>query len=415
MRHLRLALVVLAAASLLRAQDEQRQKPPTEIPDFSNLDDFTYVPKSILSTGFRMVSGPRMKFGGKGRLSTSEELGALASTNINRAYHDGTVKLDSRVTTRVDADGNPMTDPVSGATLTDPIAPDGRTNSWNYLSSKQRTVDGMLAFNTYSADIIDTALRSAQGARNSGVELAVSRDMGKFRNTNISWLLMAGMTVNDLSAKASGNVLANINRQTDLFSLNGQAVPDAPYTSPSTGTFSVTDANGAAVLSPDGTAQNVTTDTSTLVSSQPVERRNSTTRDSTSVTNRWRVRGGYYTFRAGPTIFLPITPRLKANLSLGAAVVYAGSTYSVSQSFAPDTGAEISDSSENTTSKLLPGFYADASLQFDLTERAGFYAGAVLQSTGAYTQNVNTTAAQYSSRIDLANQSGMRGGMTIRF
>jgi vacuolar-type H+-ATPase catalytic subunit A/Vma1 len=102
-------------------------------------------------------------------------------------------------------------------------------------------------------------------------------------------------------------------------------------------------------------------------------------------------------------------------LSLGAAVVYAGSTYSVSQSFAPDTGAEISDSSENTTSKLLPGFYADASLQFDLTERAGFYAGAVLQSTGAYTQNVNTTAAQYSSRIDLANQSGMRGGMTIRF
>ncbi|MBI5768841.1 MAG: hypothetical protein HZA93_13670 [Verrucomicrobia bacterium] len=415
MRHLRLALVVFATLGLVRAQDEQQQKPPTEIPDFSNLDDYIYVPKSILSTGFRMLSGPKMKFGGKGRLATSEDAGARSATNIARAYHDGAVHLDTRATTRVDADGNPITDPVSGATLTDPIAPDGRTNSWNYISSKQLTADGLVALNNYTADVVDSRLRPASGTRNSGIELTVSRDMGKFRKTNISWLLMAGMTVNDLNAKTSDTVQSNLTTLTDLYSLNGQPVPDAPYTSPSTGTFSVTDANGAALLNPDGTAQSVTTDTSTLISSQPVERKETKTQDSTSVTNHWRVRGAYYTFRAGPTVFFPITTRLRANFSLGAALVYAGSTYTVTQSFAPDTGVEISDISENSTSKLLPGYYADATLQFELTERTGFYAGAVFQSTGAYTQNVNTTAAQYSSRIDLANQSGMRAGMTIRF
>jgi hypothetical protein len=52
MKYLRFALLVfVAAASLVRGQDEQQQRPPTEIPDFSNLDDYIYEPKSILSFG----------------------------------------------------------------------------------------------------------------------------------------------------------------------------------------------------------------------------------------------------------------------------------------------------------------------------------------------------------------------------
>ena len=417
MRHLRLALVAFAALpGLACAQDEQQNaKPPTEIPDFSNLDDFIYVPKSILSAGFRMLSGPKLTFSGKGRLTTAEAPGALTAANINRTYYDGAVNIDSRAIARVDADGNPLTDPASGAALSDPIAPDGRTNNWNYLSSRQATANGQVAFNTYAADIVDTVARRAEGLRNSGIELAVSRDMGKLRGTGISWQLMAGMTVNDINAQKTDGVLANLNKLTDTYSLNGQPLPDAPYTSPSTGTFNVTDANGAVVLNPDGSAQAVTTDTSTLLSSQPIDRTSSTVSDSTSVTNRWRVYGAYYTFRAGPTVFLPIGSRFRANFSLGAALVYAGSTYTVAQSFTPETGAEISDTSEATTSKLLPGYYADATLSFDLTERAGFYAGAVYQSTGAYTQNVNSAAAQSATRIDLASQSGLRAGMTIRF
>jgi hypothetical protein len=78
-------------------------------------------------------------------------------------------------------------------------------------------------------------------------------------------------------------------------------------------------------------------------------------------------------------------------------------------------GAEISDTSSSEAYKLLPGYYADATVQFDLTERAGFYAGAVFQSAGSYTQNVDTENANYSTKIDLANQNGVRAGLSIRF
>jgi hypothetical protein len=417
MRHLRLALVVFAAAGLARAQDDQQNaKPPTEIPDFSNLDDYIYVPKSTLSFGFRMLSGAKMKFSGKGHLATTEDPGDLSATNVARAYHDGAVNRDTRSTPRLDADGNPVTDPATGVALTDPIAPDGRTNSWNFTSDLQAHKDGTMAFNTYTADIVDSDTRAAKGTRNSGIELAVTRDMGTLFKTRASWKLMAGMTVNDLNAKASGNVLANITTQTDTYSLNGAPAPTAPYTSPSTSTFTVTDSNNNPLLNPDGTTQTVTTDTSTLISSQPGNRTTTVSKgNQTAVTNNWKLHGAYYTFRAGPTIFVPITTKFHASLSLGAALVFAGSTYTVEQSFTPDTGAVVTDTSESIASKLLPGFFADATLQYDLTERTGFYAGAVYQSAGAYTQRVNTTAAQYESRVDLGSQSGMRAGMTIRF
>ena len=169
------------------------------------------------------------------------------------------------------------------------------------------------------------------------------------------------------------------------------------------------------MLNDDGTTQTASNDSTTLIGNQPVNRTTTTAADTTSVTNNWKLRGAYYTFRAGPTVQMPFTTRLSASLSLGAALVYAGSTYTVTQTFTPATGADITDTSSNTMSHMLPGYYADATVQFALTERAGFYAGAVYQSTGAYTQTINTDASHYSTRIDLANQSGLRAGMVIRF
>ena len=418
MRHSRLALVIFfAALGLVRAQDDEKNRPPpVEIPDFSNLDEYTYTPRSTLTLGFRMLSGAKTRFFGTGKLvSSTDAPGAATGANLDRVYHDGAVHADTRATTRLDSDGNPITDPTSGAVLTDPIAPDGQTNSWNYLSSTQPTADGLLSFHTYSADVSDLTGRKVSGARNGGLELAINRDMGKVFGTRATWSIMAGMSVNDLAAKTTGTVLSNLTTLTDLYSLNGQPIPDAPYSAPSTSSTTVVDSNGNAVLNDDGTTQTASSDTTTLVGNQPVNRTTSTAADTTSVTNNWKLHGAYYTFRAGPTILMPFTQRFSASLSLGAAVVYAGSTYTVTQTYTPATGADITDTSSDTISRLLPGYYADATVQFALTERAGFYAGAVFQSTGAYTQTINTDASHYSTRIDLGNQSGLRAGMTIRF
>jgi hypothetical protein len=96
-------------------------------------------------------------------------------------------------------------------------------------------------------------------------------------------------------------------------------------------------------------------------------------------------------------------------------MVYSGTSYTVTQTFTPASGADIADTSSSNVYKLLPGYYADATVQFDLTERTGFYAGAILQSAGSYTQNVDTANAHYSTKIDLSNQSGIRAGMSYRF
>ena len=101
--------------------------------------------------------------------------------------------------------------------------------------------------------------------------------------------------------------------------------------------------------------------------------------------------------------------------SAGPALIYSGTSYTVTQSLTPATGVEITDTGIDIAYKLLPGYFADASLQFNVTDRTGFYAGALFQSAGTYEQHLNNATSQYSTRVDFANQSGMRAGMTYRF
>lgn len=415
MKHLRLALIAFASIlGLVHAQDEERRGPPVEIPDFSNLDEYIYEPKSTVRFGFRYISGAKTSFSGQGRIPSPEDPGLATGANLRRIYHDGSVQPDARVIARLDSGGNPVIDPQTNSPVFDPIAPDGRTNTWNYVDASQLSLPGFVAFHSYSADVIDTNVRSKDNASSAGMDITVSRDMGKLFG-RFAWNLTAGLSINDISANTNDRVRATLSTITDYYSLLGQTPPDAPYSSPSSATNTVVDASGNPVVSEDGSTSTVTTDTSVLIGNAPAGRSTTTLTDETSVTNRWKVKGAYYTFRAGPTVWIPITTRLRASFSVGAALVYSGTSYTVTQTFEPALGSEISDTSTNEAYKLLPGYYADATVQFDLTERTGFYAGALFQSAGSYTQTIDTTNAHYATKIDLANQNGVRAGLSIRF
>lgn len=416
MKHLRLALVVYASSlGLAYAQDEERRAPPIEIPDFSNLDEYIYEPKSTLKFGFRHISGAKTSFSGRGSIPSPEDPGAATGANQLRFYHDGSVQPDGRVVARLDSGGNPIIDPQTNSPVFDPIAPDGKTNTWHYTDASQLSLPGYVAFHSYSAEVIDTAVRQKDANSSSGMDISASRDMGNLFGSRLTWTLTAGLSINDISANTSDRVRATLTTLTDFYSLFGKTPPDAPYASPSSSTTTVVDASGNPVLNDDGTTATVTIDTSVLIGNEPVGRTEHTLTDDVSVTNRWKVKGAYYTFRAGPTVWIPITTRLRASLSAGAALVYSGTTYTVIQTFQPELGSEISDTSFSDAYKLLPGYYADASLQFDLTERTGFYAGAVFQSAGSYTQTLDTANAHYTTKIDLSNQNGVRAGLSFRF
>ena len=416
MKHLRFALIALASTlGVAFAQDEERRAPPVEIPDFSNLDEYIYEPKSVVTFGFRYISGAKTSFFGAGKIPSPQDSGAATGPNLRREYHDGLVQPDARVVSRLDGSGNPVIDPQSNTAVFDPIAPDGKTNTWNYTDAGQLSVPGFVRFSSYSAEVIDTTNREKKSNSTAGMDLAVSRDMGKLFGSRLLWNLTAGMSVNDLSANKNDYVRAALTTISDYYSLYGHTPPDAPYSSPSTATENVVDAGGNSILGADGVAQTISVDTSVLLANEPAARTTTSETNDTSVQNRWKLKGSYFTFRAGPTVWLPITTRLRASVSVGAAMVYSGTSYTVTQSFQPTIGAEITDTSSSEAYKLLPGYFADATVQFDLTERTGFYAGAVFQSSGSYTQTVDSANAHYSTKIDLANQSGVRAGLSIRF
>lgn len=408
-----IALLSTAAAAL--AQDDERRAPPVEIPDFSNLDEYIYEPRSTLRFGFRYMSGAKTSFSGQGRIPSAEDPGLAIGANLTRNYHDGSVKPDGRTVARLDSSGNPVIDPQSNSQVFDPVSPDGRTNSWNYTNASQLTLPGYVAFHTYSADVIDTGVRKKESNSSAGMDISTSRDMGKLFGGRFPWNLTVGVSINDISANTADKVRASLTTVTDYFSTFGRSIPDAPYSSPSSATTNVLDGSGNAVLNTDGTAQTVTTDTSILIGNEPAGRTTTTATDDSSVSNNWKVKGAYYTFRAGPTILLPISSRLKASFSVGAALVYSGSSYTVTQTLTPAIGNDIVETGSNSAYKLLPGVYADATLQFDLTERTGFYAGAVVQSAGSYNQSVETANLHYTTKIDLANQNGVRAGLSYRF
>jgi hypothetical protein len=425
MKYLRLALVALVSAlGLARAQNDQNRAPPTDIPDFSNLDEFVYEPKSVLTFGMRQLSGAKTSFSGTGKLLAPDSPGPATGANLYRAYHDGAVSPDARVAGRIDSGGNPIIDPITGGQVYDPIAPDGQTNTWGYADSKQLRPDGMIEFHSYSAEVTDATIRRKDAKSTYGVEVAVARDMGSLFRTRATWSLMAGVSMNDISARTSDHVQAAITKLTDVYALNGQTVPAAPYNSPSSVSVTVLDGVGNPVLNDDGSTQTVSTDTSVLLGNQPVNRTTTTLVDSATVTDHWRLKGAYYTFRAGPTVWVPVMNRLRFSFSAGVAMVVSGTYYEVSQNFIPELGAEISDAptnsgfnNSNTSSihKVLPGYFADATLQFDLTDHTGFYAGAAFQSSGSYTQQLETATLHYLTKVDLTRQQGLRAGMTVRF
>lgn len=360
-----------------------------------NIDDYVpvveddlvvYTPKQAVRLGFRLLTGVGAGFGGHGVLqSASLNLDkAITDESIDRGYHDGYVFRDQRT----------MTDP-SGVQV--PITPDGRTNNWSFRNDSQATEDGFIMMNSYKATVTDTGFREEDPDATYGVELSMDREFGTLFNSRLKWGVVAGMGINQILSTTRSTVTADVERTTDFYFLDGQAAPTAPYQAPQS--------SGGV-------------DTSVLVRSNPTHRETFPTTSTTAdFENHWRLRGAFLTFRAGPVLQWPITEKFSATLSAGAVVVYAGSSYEVTQTFTPETGDQLSLFIDDTSSFIMPGFYVDANLQYAFTDTAGLYLGAVYQNSGDYEQKVvsDDGTSRYVSRVDLSKLQGIRAGMTFRF
>lgn len=355
----------------------QSGNPEDAIPNF-DLDDYYVEPKFTMHVGVRMLSGAKTSFGGQGGIVSSySQLQGAQETGVVRGYHDGSVFLNQR-------------EGVS----------DGKTNNWSYVDPRQVLNDGAdVAFHVYTAEITDSKIRRDDPGSSLGSELVLSRDMGNF-GKRISWMLTAGLGMNGIQASARDNVMANYKTVTDTYTLDGQTLPaTVPYAPP---TYTI-DADGKLV------------ETSVLMGDHPDSRTESTVATDARVSNFWKLRGTYLTLRLGPTVMFSFTDKLKFTVSGGPALVYSGTTYAVQQTLTVDTSDPIVRTVDSSEGKTMTGYYADASLEYLLSETAGLYLGAFYQTSGDYTQGITENASSYTLDVDLSRLQGFRGGLNFKF
>lgn len=420
MRFLRFALCLacLPLVGLRAADDKEEQQAPEEIPNFNQLDEYVYVPKSTLSLGARfLLRGPKTSYSGQGSIPSTVNPGddtTVAVPNISRTYIDGTVSPDARTVT---------VNTGLGGTISVPITSDGRTNSWSYDNSgtilwnygangTQLLPNGNLAFHTYSAEVTDTGSHQRAADANAGVELILDRDMGKL-GKHFKWSLTAGFSIADIHSSIYASVPTTLTTLTDTYDLFGQVPPPAPFTSPFTGTQTVYNSIGLPV-SGNGSTQSQSINQVILLGNVPLSRTEIPT--YTSTINRYFIEGAYYTLRLGPTLMMPMGSHFTLNVSAGPTIIYSGSVTNVLEDLNIATGEDFTDLYSKQNSKILPGYYVDVNLQYQLTDTAGFYMGGVYQGAGSYTQTVASgPGSSYTSRIDFGSQEGFKGGMTVRF
>ncbi|MGH7996595.1 MAG: hypothetical protein ACREFX_09615 [Opitutaceae bacterium] len=436
MKLTRLALLLpalFALGPLLRAQDEgggddaQHQQPPTEIPDFSNLDEYIYVPRSTVTFGYRFISGVRARFSGNGTVGAPEGVPSEAP-NIQRFYHDGSTEPDARSTSLDNGNGTSSSVPENGA--------DGKTNTWSYMDPSQITADGFLQQNIYSATTADTSGLAKTGKANVGMEVTITRDGRKLGKR---WALnfFGGLSLSDIQAATFATMRSNMSTLTDTYDLYGQ-IPPAP-------------ADGTAYESPDTNGGQILISSVPLnrtITTQPLDNTITTTSGTpglvVGLTDHDKLHGAYATIRFGPQLVFNAGDHWHMLFSAGPAILESGSTYTLTEVFQPPTagvneataGNQIIATLQNVTNRLLLGYYVDATLQYDLSDRAGFYLGVFDQSAGGYDQSVNTAGqatsytlkgegtiyagsaigpTYYTTHIDFTNQNGMRAGMAYKF
>ena len=215
------------------------------------------------------------------------------------------------------------------------------------------------------------------------------------RNTNIN----RPVNINNINTGLRDSVLATITRTTDLYFMNGATIPDPTYEAPST------------ITNEDGSI----TDTTVLIGQKPDSRTTSTTTDNVSVSNYWKLRGSYISFRAGPAFAYTVSDRFRISFSVGPAMVYVGTNYSLEQTLTPETSDPIIATINDLGDDVLTGYYADANVEYLLSDRAGLYVGAFFQGTGEYEQDLTSEGSTYSTKLDLSSLKGLRAGLNYRF
>lgn len=352
-------------------------------------------------------------FGGLGGIPSIRNIPGADQTDFpTRQYDDGGVALDGVRVNESDADGNQTSTPGGRYQVTNDdgeVVGDylsytpGQTREWTYTNASQAG-DGTVALNTFATESTGTSFnRDAEGS-GLGLELAVSRRIMKIgRKFELSLTGSVGTT--DFEASAAERITANLITMTDVYNVLGD-VPDAPYFGPSF--ESLFDPVTGNIITENGLENTIP-----LQQITP-DRTYVTTLDGANVDGEWDISGVYYAIRLGPEVRLHFNEKLAITAGAGVLGAYVGSDFTVSEEL--DMGdygifQPISVNRTENMSDLLVGFYAQASIEYWLTQRTGLFVGATFESIDDFVQTFGGRTAS----VVLGDATVVRVGVVHRF
>lgn len=273
-------------------------------------------------------------------------------SGVDHEYDDGYV--------RVDGSGNA----------------NGSTWNWGYENASQVVGDSMEFHSTRSNLAFGPSNSEAKDDPQYGGELTYQRVIRTVGNSGLGGL-EAAFSFTDLDLESRANGAGPSTLITDRFALNGVVPPGPGYN----GTF---------------------TGPGALLGDIPTR----TTAPATS-TSQESLSGEIYGFRLGPFLEWEMGPRLSVALSAGLSLAPTRIDYDFSETTQSVLGGTFTTSGSSSTTRLLYGGYAGATLRYDIDERWGFYVGAQFQRLNDLKLSVGAREALLDQSETLYGTAGL--------
>ncbi|MEZ5278115.1 MAG: hypothetical protein R3F07_17160 [Opitutaceae bacterium] len=328
-----------------------------------------------------------------GTIPSGNDLGET-TTVMDRYYSDGYVLTDQRLTD----DG-------------DKIPDDGRTNRWGYRTAEQ-SVDGGSAviFNDYSTyGEGQTAEGPSEGSVGMDMEFALrlgDYGVGGFGKAGpVNWGISFGLGLNDVNIRLSESITATLNATSDVYSLLGATLPEAPFQSPSSQTITITNADGSvSVVQVDGTV---------LLENRPLSRSTSSIPEGANIDGYWEVDGTYFTLRLGPWIRWRPFDRLSFRASAGVSGTVLGATLSYEEQGTISDSRTVTakvDGDRETYTGI--GYYGYLDAEFWITDVTSFFVGVTYENSSTELQ---LSAGGRTADVRFDTNVGFRLGISSHF
>lgn len=367
----------------------------------------------VLHTNVRVGSADSVvSFGGLGTIDPSRAIPGADQTDFEaRLYDDGRVVLDSPRGDEVDANGNQTSTPGGRYTVNDADGDligdflaytPGQTRVWTYGRDEQIN-NGTVAMNQYSTQSSGIGFQREGESSGLGFEMAVSKRVMRI-GQKMELGLSGAIGLSDFEASTAQRIAADLITMTDIYEVFG-TVPAAPYDAPSSGPL--TDPSTGLIV-PNGQFE-------TTVPLQQItpNRTFVTTPNGAAIDGSWSIEGAYYSMRFGPELRGHLTERIAFTVGAGVLGAFVGSDFSVSEVLDLDDTifTTVGFVATDSVSELLIGYYAEASIEFWLTQRTGLFLGAVLESMDNFVQNF----AGRTANVTLSDATLIRFGVIHRF